>query len=80
MYRPKLSLGFLKAQNDDTQICTFNLHIFQIGPHKVVQLFPHEASWSKCSIYHLHACTYAGDFDSVLVTFHNVPAHVNVEF
>ena len=27
---------------------------------------------TQCSIYRLHACTYAGDFDSVQVTFHNI--------
>ena len=29
------------------------------------------------SIYHLHPCTYAGNFDSVQVTFYYVPAHVH---
>ena len=28
----------------------------------------------------LHIYMYAGDFDSAQVTFHNVPAHMHVEF
>ena len=36
----------------------------------------------QCLIHHLHTCTYmyAGDFDSVQVTFHNIPAHVLQNF
>ena len=37
-------------------------------------------TWTQCSIYHLHACTYAGDFDPVQVTLNNLPAHMHVEF
>ena len=41
--------------------------------------------WAIDSVFVLHrhvvACTYAGDFDSVHISFYSVPAHVhNVEF
>ena len=53
----------------------------RIAPIEAPRLTMSLHGWYRqCSIYHLHACTYAGDFDSVQVTFHNVPTHVHVDF